>query len=169
MRLETDRLLLRSLRSDDIHDLVALWNDRDVTRFLGGPRDPEQVRQILESELAEPSEDPFGQWPLFEKATGALVGDCGLMQKDVEGTTHVELVYVLAASAWGKGYATEVGTGLMRFAFDTLELDHLISLIEPENRESRRVARKLGMQLQSLILRPDGVERELWMVSATGV
>jgi RimJ/RimL family protein N-acetyltransferase len=163
MWLETDRLLLRPVEYMDIDQLVAMWADPDVTRCMGGPRDRDRVRDMLDEEASDPPKGPFGQWPLIEKAGGRVAGDCGLVEKDVDGVTEVELVYVLARHAWGKGYATEIGSALLRFAFGVLDLPRVVSLIDAENAASKRVAAKLGMQLERVVLRPDGAERELWV------
>jgi RimJ/RimL family protein N-acetyltransferase len=61
MRLETERLVLRSLMPRDVEPEVRLWTDPDVTRFMGGPRDSERVRQLLEDEIATPPEGPLSQ------------------------------------------------------------------------------------------------------------
>ena len=89
MKLETDRLLLRSLQPQDVEQMVSLVTDPGVTRFLGGPRDAEQVRTILQN---EPVEQPgrLGQWPVVLKITGEFVGGCGLISKEIEGVTEVE-------------------------------------------------------------------------------
>jgi [ribosomal protein S5]-alanine N-acetyltransferase len=168
MRLETDRLLLRPLRSEDVESLVSLWSDPQVTRFLGGPRDDERVRTILHEELAEPPLGPLGQWPVVQKASGEFVGDCGLIPKEIEGREEVELVYILASSAWGKGYATEIGAALLSFAIEELQQKRVVSLIDVENLASTCVAKKLGMHREAMVKRPDGVERELWVTEVAG-
>lgn len=167
MQLETARLLLRSLQPDDVEHVVSLWSDPDVTRFLGGPRDAGQVRAILQEELVEPPPGPFGQWPVVEKATGEFVGDCGLIPKEIDGAAEVDLVYVLAPGAWGKGFATEIGSALLRFAVEELGRRRLVCVIDPGNAASQHVAAKLGFHRQALILRPDGVNRELWVIEVS--
>jgi RimJ/RimL family protein N-acetyltransferase len=163
MRLETDRLLLRALRPEDIEPEVALWSDSQVMRFMGGSRNDDRVRTMLQEELAEPPLGPFGQWPVVEKASSEFVGDCGLIAKEIEGRDEVELVYVLASSAWGSGYATEIGAALLRFAEEDLHLKRVVSLIDVDNVASKRVSEKLGMHREAMVKRPDGVERELWV------
>ena len=169
MRLETDRLLLRPLRREDVESIVALWSDPQVTRFLGGPRDGERVRAILLEELTEPPLGPLGQWPVVLKASGEFVGDCGLIPKEIDGRDEVELVYVLSPGAWGRGYATEIGTALLRFAIEELAHERVVSLIDVENLASKRVAQKLGMHREAMVKRPDGVERELWVTGPAEV
>jgi [ribosomal protein S5]-alanine N-acetyltransferase len=164
VRLETDRLVLRSMRPQDIAQLVSLWTDPDVTRFVGGPRHGDAVRTALEQDLVEAMDDSMDLWPTVEKASGAVVGHCGLLEKEVAGRAEVELVYVLSRAVWGRGYATEIGQALMRLSFDELGVERLVSLIDPDNEASRRVAGKLGMRRASLVARPDGADRELWVI-----
>jgi ribosomal-protein-alanine N-acetyltransferase len=162
--LETDRLILRVQRASDIPALVDLWSDPQVTRHLGGPRD----REWLRSELEQVAEDPYAErhdlWPVIERATGRVVGDCGLLEKEVAGRAEIELIYVLAAWAWGKGYATEIGQALKRHAFEEMGIKRLIALIEPENAASERVAVKIGMRLEEEVVRPGGALRKVYAV-----
>ncbi|MGD2148853.1 MAG: GNAT family N-acetyltransferase [Anaerolineae bacterium] len=66
----------------------------------------------------------------------------------MDGRQEIELIYVLARAVWGKGYATEVGRALVRYAFEERGIDRLIALIEPENVASERVAVKVGMRFE---------------------
>lgn len=163
MYLTTPRLLLRPVEYMDIDQLVAIWADPEATRFLGGPRDPSLVCDMLDEEAESPSGSPFGQWPLIEKESGRVAGDCGLLKKEIGGAEEVELVYVIAPWAWGRGYASEAGEAMLRFAFDVLDLPRVVSLVHPDNERSRRVAEKLGMHVERSVMRPDGIERELWV------
>jgi RimJ/RimL family protein N-acetyltransferase len=168
MRLQTERLLLRSLLPQDVEPELRLWADPDVTRFMGGPRDSDRVRQILEDELRTPPAGPLGQWPVVVKATGEFVGDCGLVAKDIDGRSEIELVYLFEKSAWGMGYATEIGSALLRFAHEELGRERIVSLIDSDNVASRRVAVRLGMSLEAVVTRPDGGQRELWVSKVCG-
>jgi RimJ/RimL family protein N-acetyltransferase len=162
MRLETDRLVLRSLVPSDVEPEVSLWHDPDVMRFMGGPRDPGRVRSILREELDTPPPGPLGQWPVVDRLSGEFVGDCGLIAKEIDGRSEVELVYLFTVSAWGNGYATEIGSALLRFGLGDLGLPRIVSLIDPGNVASKRVASKLGMVCEAMVTRPDGGVRELW-------
>jgi len=162
--LESERLVLRRQREHDVEFLVDLWTDPDVTRHLGAPRDREELRVLLEETAVDPYAERFDLWPVVEKATGLVVGHCGLLDKDVEGKTEIELVYVLAASAWGRGYATEIGSALCRYAFETMGLTRLIALIEPGNDASERAAMSIGMAFGREVVRPDGAARMLYAI-----
>lgn len=163
--LETTRLIIRRLEKADIPALVALWSDEEVTRHIGGPRDPERVKRILETELTEGQADDLGLWPVIEKSTGELMGDCGLLRKDVDGTPEIELNYVIARKAWGRGYATEVAAAVTAYAFTKLGCERLIALIDPANAASERVAIKIGLRYEKDTLRADGTWRRVYALS----
>jgi RimJ/RimL family protein N-acetyltransferase len=118
----------------------------------------------LEKTAEEPFAERYDLWPVVEKETGEVVGHCGLLEKEVEGRREIELIYVFARSAWGKGYATEMGRALKDYAFEELGLERLIALIEPENVASERVARKVGMRFDREVLRPGGALRRVYVI-----
>ncbi len=155
-RLETPRLLIRRLEPGDVDALVALWTDPDVTHYLGGPRDPARVRASMEADAAAAEPPAMDLWTVVEKATGRVVGNCGLLEKTVDGQAEVELVYALARWAWGHGYASEAAAAVCRHAFEGLGLRRLVSLIDPPNTASLRVAARVGMHLEGETVRADG-------------
>lgn len=162
--LETDRLRLRRLQPTDVDALVELWRDPEVTRFMGGPRNADELRTGFTEDSVNPFAYVYDLWPVIEKASGAVVGHCGLPDKEVEGREEIELVYVLAKRVWGKGFATEIACALRDHAFGSMGLSRLISLIEPENAASERVATKVGMTFEKEIVRPGGAIRRIYSI-----
>lgn len=160
--LETERLVLRRQLAADVAFLVGLWSDPDVTRHLGGPRDRAWLRSVFEETAADPFREDFDLWPVVEKASGLPVGHCGLLPKEVENRPEIEVNYILARSAWGRGYASEIAAALERYAADQLGLRRLIALISPENGASEHVARRIGMRLEGETVRPGGAIRRVY-------
>jgi RimJ/RimL family protein N-acetyltransferase len=156
MKLETSRLLIRHLQPSDAETLARLWTHPEVTRYMGGPRDFHAIRQGFEEDARSSPPPVIDLWPVIEKATGQVVGHCGLIDKEVEGQQEVELVYVFQVPAWGKGYATEAASAVRDYAFATLKLKRIIALIDPDNSASARVAIKLGMSFEKETRRPSG-------------
>ena len=156
MRLETKRLLLRTLQNTDLIALATLWSDIEVTRFMGGPRDYQTIFKILQEDLNKNPASQFDLWPVVEKATGEVVGHCGILGKEVDDREEFELVYVFAKSIWRKGYATEIASSLKEYAFEQLGLNRIIALIDPLNPASSHVAQKVGFQYEKDTIRPEG-------------
>ena len=155
--VETERLLVRAIEPADIEPLAAIWCDPQATRYMGGPRQFHAVCRALREDLPPPVPSRFNLWPTIEKATGRVIGDCGLLEKEVAGRTEIELVYVLAPAAWGRGLATEAGRAIRDHATAALQCRRLIALIHPENAASERVAVKLGFRCEGTVERPQGV------------
>lgn len=143
--LETERLLLRRLRESDLDALAAIYADPAVTRFLGGPRTREDTHTRLGWMIAAADEQGFGLWATTLRRDGTLIGRCGILVQDVEGTPEHEIAYLLGSEWWGSGYATEAAAAIRDHARSRLGFDRLISLIDPKNAASKAVALRIGM------------------------
>ena len=164
MDLHTERLLIRDLKTADAAALAGIWSDTEVTRYMGGPRDYEETYQDLIAEAGEAEVDPTDTlWPVVELSSGRVIGDCGFLRKEVDGSVETELIYVFARQAWGNGYASEAACGLCGYAFERLGLRSLIALIDPANRASARVAEKAGMRLWKETIRPTGKRMQVYL------
>ena len=62
-----------------------------------------------------------------------------------------ELGWALARAAWGHGYATEAARAVRAWAYAERGVERLISLIDPRNVRSVRVADKLGAEPERLV------------------
>lgn len=161
--LETPRLILRHPRMEDAEPVARLWADSDVTRYMGGPRDFEKILGMMEEEARSKQLPPYDLWPLILKETGEIIGHCGLIDKEVEGKKEMEVIYVIAASHWGRGYAREIATALLEYGARELGAIRIIALIDPENIGSERVAAEAGMRLEKETIRPSGKTMKLYV------
>jgi RimJ/RimL family protein N-acetyltransferase len=162
--LLTDRLCLRRIQVSDISTLVDLWCDPDVTKHLGGPRDREKIKPLFEEDLKNPFANEYDLWPVEEIQTNEVIGYCGLLEKEVEGKNEIEINYIFQPSAWGKGYAQEIGKGIIEYAFNVKKLERLIALIKPETKASEFVAKKIGMKYEKEVVRPGGEKRKVYVI-----
>jgi [ribosomal protein S5]-alanine N-acetyltransferase len=147
VRLETDRLVLRPLTLDDVDALEAVIGDAETMRWYPAPFDHDGVVAWVAKQLQRYERDGFGLLAVEERATGAFLGDCGPTIQLVDGEPHVELGWHTRRDRWGEGFATEGGAACRDWCWETLDVDHVISLVRPENRQSWRVAEKLGMSV----------------------
>ena len=83
-------------------------------------------------------------WLALDKASGTVVGNCGLQPLERRGPA-VELGYRLGRRYWGRGFRTEGGAACLRVGFDVLGLERVVAVTMPGNAASRRVMEKLGM------------------------
>jgi RimJ/RimL family protein N-acetyltransferase len=147
--LDTDRLTLRGWRDDDLDALAAIDADPEVMRYIldGSVRDRERSAEGLRRMVRGWAEHGFGLFAVEVRATGTLIGWAGLAVPAFlpEILPAVEIGWRLARPAWGHGYATEAAAAALRFGFDEVGLDRVVSIRHVDNRRSARVMEKLGL------------------------
>lgn len=145
LEIRTERLRLRPLTDSDVDALEAILGDAETMRWYPAPYDRARVAGWITRSVESYRVNGFGLCAIDDAATGELVGDAGPTYQDVDGTAHVELGWHVRRDRWGEGIATEAGAAWRDWCWANTDVDHLISLIRPENRQSWRVAEKLGM------------------------
>ena len=147
MDLTTARLHLRPFTLADHIAIHAVYADPDVMRFVGhgAHRTMSETATALRTYGDVLERRGYSFLAVTEREGGALIGDGGLHPLAGIGP-DVELGYTLARSAWGKGYATELGQALVDYAFTVLRVPRVVAQVEPANTASRRVLAKLGMR-----------------------
>jgi [ribosomal protein S5]-alanine N-acetyltransferase len=145
--LETSRLLLREFVPGDVAALVRVLSDPIAMRYYPQPYNEEGVRDWIDRNRWRYRAHGYGLWAMVLKASGELIGDCGLIKQMVAGNDETEVGYHVRRDWWGQGLATEAARGCRDYAFAQLSVQRVISLIRPENLASRRVAEKNGMKI----------------------
>jgi [ribosomal protein S5]-alanine N-acetyltransferase len=140
VRLETTRLVLRELRTEDYDAVRAYVEDPEVTRYLKFPTEPEDTRAWLERMR---SLDPKREVQLAIDLDGDLVGSIGVGLTD---HATAEMGWALRSDVWGRGIATEAACRIQRFAFEDLRARRVIARADIRNTRSTRVMEKLFMR-----------------------
>lgn len=151
--LQTDRLLLRKWKEEDLDAYAQFFEDGNMARFVGGKLSRHKAWRQMSADLGHWTLRGFGIWALEEKATGRAIGCTGLQMP--EGWPEVELGYWLLKDAQGRGYATEAGAEAVKYAFGVLRVNSLVSFIHAENERSKRVALRLGAFVDGSFDLPD--------------
>ena len=143
--IETPRLLLRPWADHDLAAAAALYGDPEVMSFIGAgqPLTLQATAAALDRWSRHEAEHGFTLWAAVERATGELVGDCGLIHLD--GGPEIEVGYRLRRDRWGRGYATEAARACVAHGFGALGLDRICGVTHPGNVASQRVLAKCGM------------------------
>ncbi|HLH05734.1 MAG TPA: GNAT family N-acetyltransferase [Terriglobales bacterium] len=147
MLIDTARLLLRPMVSSDFESLYAVIGDPITMQFYPEPFDKQRTLDWIERNMRRHAEDGTGLRAVTLRSTGEMIGDCGAVWQPIDGSRELEIGYHIRRDCWRRGYATEAARAVMTFAFGTYAVDHLISLIRPENLPSRRVAEKNGLRI----------------------
>lgn len=151
---ETERLLFRKLSWDDFEAWQELFISDDVAIFLG--LDPKLSKKELTQKWFDKTfhryENNLGSMnALIDKETGRLVGQSGLLIQTIEDEQRLEVSYSILPEFWRKGYAVEAAIACKNYAFENDLSENLISVIEPGNIGSEKVAIKNGMTLEKHI------------------
>jgi ribosomal-protein-alanine N-acetyltransferase len=150
--LHTPRLLLRQLTPADAPALHAVLGDPENMRWYPHPYSEDEVRDGIARQI-ERYPSGTGLLGLVLKETAELIGDCGLVWQTLdEGRPQeLEIGYHVHRAWQRRGLATEAARAVRGYAFTSLGVDHVISLIRPENLPSRRVAEKNGLTIDRSI------------------
>lgn len=142
--LETARLRLRQFREGDLDAWARIAADPETMRFIGGgePLSRSEAWRSLGYLLGHWELRGYGLWAAEERASGALVGRIGLYHP--EGWPGLEVGWLVARERWGEGFATEGARAALDHAFAHVGAERVISVIQPGNAASIRVAEKLG-------------------------
>jgi RimJ/RimL family protein N-acetyltransferase len=93
----------------------------------------------------------FGLWAVTVPNLAPFIGFVGLAVPRFEAhfTPCVEIGWRIAAKYWNRGYASEAAQASLKFGFETLPLEEIVSFTVPGNLPSRRVMEKIGMSHDS--------------------
>jgi [ribosomal protein S5]-alanine N-acetyltransferase len=167
-RLETERLRLRPCMAEDADALAPMFADAEHMRFYPSTYSRKETELWVQRNLDRYRDEGFGLWVVEDRETGEIVGTVGPAVQIVDGVREVEIGWHVRPGWKGRGIAPEAAAAARDWAFATLDVDHLISLIRPENEPSARVGEKIGMRvdrevdfkgLPHLVYRIDRVSR----------
>ena len=146
--LETENLILRPFKDDDVDDYFGVLDSPEVRRWLHIPEsmDRSDAWQQMAWFVGQWELRGTGHWALEEKKSGQFVGRAGLHRPERHDWPGVEVGWLLHPDYWGRGYATEAGAAAVRYGFEDLQVDKLFSCILPENHRSQAVAKRLGFE-----------------------
>jgi len=147
----TERLLLRGFEQDDFEAFAAIVADREVVEFLddGEPIDREACWRGMAIFVGHWHLRGYGWWAVEDRRNGEFLGRIGLYNP--EGWPGLEIGWLLRRDVWGGGLATEGASAALAFAFAFVGADHVISIIDPRNVRSIRVAEKLGEHYETQV------------------
>jgi len=164
--LTTPRLILRTAIEQDIPIMhVRVLGDGDVMRYVfqGGPMTEERAAQVMRRFFTF-GDSLTGIAILTEKPAADIIGFAGLFPSEAIGANDLEIGFVLARSAWGRGIATEIGEAQLAFGFGKLNRTRLLGLADPQNRPSIHALQKLGLRYLKDVTEPGRATRSVFCI-----
>src|SRR5712692_5251690 len=144
--IETKRLILRKLSTDDAEFIVELVNEPSFLHYIGDKcvRNLDDARQyILNGPVASYERNGFGLYLVELKKNGIPIGISGLVKRDT--LPEPDIGFAFLPEYWSKGYAVESAAAVMTYAKETLRLSRVLAITSPDNDTSARLLGKIGL------------------------
>lgn len=150
--LETDRLILRQVTSNDANSLLTYLSDIDVMKYVG--LEPfKSIDDVLDeiSWYNSIFEKETGiRWGISLKGQEKIIGSCGFLNRVAEHY-RAELGFELSKEHWGKGIASEAIKNVICYGFEQMNLQRIEALIELPNIPSQKVVERQGFIREGLL------------------
>lgn len=147
--IETKRLILREVEHGDAKAFFELFNEPEVMKYFSNtPRSIEEAHERIQREINHYTEHGFGLWATILKDTEKVIGQCGLLAQIVDEVNETEIGYTLARKYRGQGLATEAAKAIKNYGLNKLKFNRLISIIDPKNIASIKVALRTGLAFE---------------------
>lgn len=148
-RLETERLVIRSWRDEDIAAFHAICRDPVVMATLGPVMTLAETEALVARERAFEAELGHTFWVVERRADQRLIGKCGVIRGRVEPILNLpEIGWRLAADCWGQGYISEAARACAAWFFANRADEAIWAITSSANLRSRAVMERLGMAYQ---------------------
>lgn len=147
--IETKRLKLRLMLSDDFKDIHRIFTDEKVMAAFDEDIWPEDTMEWwMNKNFKHQEKHGYGLFSVILKSESRIIGDCGLEHGDFNEKPCVEIGYDFLSDYWNQGYATEAAKAVLEYALDALNIEKkkICSFIRRSNEASQRVSEKVGMK-----------------------
>ncbi|MBT2689430.1 GNAT family N-acetyltransferase [Bacillus sp. ISL-47] len=159
--LETNRLILRWLITDDAEFILELLNEPAWIRYIGdkGVRTLEDAKNyILSGPMKMYSQLGFGLFLVERKEGSTPLGMCGLLKR--ESLEDVDIGFAFLSRYQAQGYGFESATATLKYGHEQLDLKRILAITSLDNHASSRLLEKIGMNYERTIILPN-VSEEL--------
>lgn len=145
--IKTARLILRPWTDEDLEPFAMMNADPRVMEYFPSTKSYEESLTEYRVILDHFKKHGYGLWAVSEHGKTNFIGFIGLSYIDFPAafTPTVEVGWRLAYEYWGKGYATEGAKASLKYGFEVLNLQEIISFTSVQNLRSRAVMEKIGM------------------------
>jgi len=167
--LETPRLVLRWVTSDDAPFIFDLLNEPSFIQYIGdkGVRTLDDARNyILTGPVASYQRFGHGLNLVLLKDTETPIGMCGLLKRDT--LPDVDIGYAFRPAFWSKGYAYEATSAVLAHGWEAFGLKRIVAITAPDNAGSKAVLAKLGLRFEESISLFPGQDTDLFAIEAQG-
>ena len=165
--LETPRLVLRWITTDDAPFVYELVNEPSFIQYIGdkGVRTLDDAcNYILTGPVASYQRFGFGLYLVLLKDTDTPIGMCGLLKR--ETLPDVDIGYAFRPAYWSMGYALESAAAVLAHGWQAFGLKRIVAITAPDNAGSKALLNKLGLRYEATIQLSAGQDTDLFAIDA---
>ncbi len=158
--LQTVRLTLRAPAAEDFPVYRDFYADAEGSAFYGGPMSAPSAWRKLAGDIGHWALRGFGMWSIVDRASGRMVGSCGLVWPD--GWPRHELTWWILPDARRRGHALEASRAAIGWGYETLGWTQVETHMDDDNGPARALAEALGGNVIAREIFPDGLTRDVY-------
>ncbi|MBN1468041.1 MAG: GNAT family N-acetyltransferase [Fusobacteriaceae bacterium] len=148
--LETNNLILRKIRKDDVDDFYEYSSNPEVTKYLSYIHTKkEDAEEYISKKIEQYSHGTCMIWGIENKKDKKYIGACGFTHWDIENN-FAEIAYTLSQKYWGQGFASEIMEKIIEFGFNKMMLNRIEALCFKDNEKSYKLMEKFNMKLEGV-------------------
>jgi RimJ/RimL family protein N-acetyltransferase len=146
--IETERLILRAWRDEDVEPYADIVVHPDVGKWLGGPFSRDEAYERVVRFATSLEETGLGRLAIERKSDGRMIGHCGLAPTPeglAPALVGLEIGWALSPDAWGSGFAVEAARAVIADGFARTDAPEILAFTGTTNHRSQAVMQRLGM------------------------
>ena len=157
--IETDRLVLRQYKLEDVDDIVEGLNNLNVTKWLQGAPYPYTEKDALDF-INKSIDSSLYNFAIILKSENKVIGGTQLTNIDWHNGTAGGGIWI-SEKYWRHGYGTEAFGARIKYAFEELKLRRLENGYFKENEKSHQMQLKFGYK-------DEGIRRKRFVSRGSG-
>ncbi|WP_077326344.1 GNAT family N-acetyltransferase [Virgibacillus siamensis] len=160
MNFNTERLIIRPFKSDDLHDVFNIYNNDDTCKYLLHDKwTYENLHEEFNKKLENSSLTKESMLSLAVANHIKVIGDLSVWYTDMKDT--VEIGVCFSNEVAGKGYAIEAASGLVKNLFDKFGVHRIQANLDARNNASQKLCKRIGMRKEAHFIQ-DFWNKEEW-------
>ena len=155
--LETTRTILRKVKEEDIEAIYHNWTSKDeVTKYLTWPTHSsiEVSKFVINDWVSSYDKKDYYTWAIELKGEKKVVGTIAAVKVN-DLTNAIEIGYCIGRNYWGNGITAEAGKAVVKFLFEVVKANRVCAYHAPENPNSGKVMKKIGMTYEGTLRQSD--------------
>jgi RimJ/RimL family protein N-acetyltransferase len=152
--IETPRTIIRPYTEADIGLIAPIFADPITLTFWPQPLSEEAAAAWVRRACASFSATGMGRMLVELRDGGAPIGDCGIVEAEINGRREHDLGYIIHHPYWRQGFGIECARACLEYGIHTLGLRRIVANMAHDHIASARVAERLGMRREASFHNP---------------